>query len=344
MRVLRLVVLCLLTAVVGRSSAALAEETGDCIDGSSCEWQPPTSLAGAKYRVGGYVKLDAIFDFDDAGDRFQFDPRTFPVTARRGEQTTFHARQTRMNLSVELPTCRGPMDFFVEGDFFGRGNSFRLRHAYGNWNGFLAGQTWSLLVDDDAFIETLDFAGADGNASIRSPQIRWTAPLSDFAVWKFSIENNGVNPQSFVPGESRNRVPVFATALRLGEPGRHLRWFGGVTEARFVPDVGPDQTATVWATGLSTRIPIGPKDSLIAKGIVGNGADSLISSRSFGDAGISVPVGGFETLTEYGYDVAYQHYWREDLRSNIAYRWANWTTAQRNRAMLCGQYSTSPSI
>ena len=119
----------------------------------------------------------------------------------------------------------------------------------------------------------------------------------------------------------RNRVPVFATALRLGEPGQHLRWFGGVTEARFVPDVGPDQAATVWATGLSTRIPIGPKDSLIAKGIVGNGADSLISSRSLGDAGVAVPAGGFETLTEYGYDVAYQHYWRDDLRSNIAYRW-----------------------
>ena len=66
-----------------------------------------TLLAGAKYHVGGYVKLDAIFDFDDVGDRFQFDPRTFPVTARRGEQTTIHARQTRLNLSVELPTSSG---------------------------------------------------------------------------------------------------------------------------------------------------------------------------------------------------------------------------------------------
>ncbi len=279
-------------------------------------------LDDVRYEVGGYAKLDMIFDFDDAGDRYQFDPRALPVTGGRGEQTTFHARQSRLNLALQMPTEFGPLDFFVEGDFFGSGNAFRLRHAYGRWNQLLAGQTWSLLVDTDAFIETLDFAGADGKASIRSPQLRWTKPLNASTVWKLSVENNTVNPQSTVPGVLRNRFPVLATSLRFGGPTRHLYWFAGITESRFVLDSGPEEEATVWATGVSSRFPIGTRDHFIAKAVVGDGADSLISSRDVTDTGFALPNSGFETLTEYSYDLAFQHFWRDDLRSNLAYRWS----------------------
>ena len=79
-----------------------------------------------------------------------------------------------------------------------------------------------------------------------------------------------------------------ASALRLGDQRRHLYWFAGITEARFVPDVGPEETQTVWATGLSARVPFGARDSLIAKGLVGAGADSLVSSRGVSDTGIAV--------------------------------------------------------
>lgn len=294
----------------------------DCASAGESWCRGESLFNGAKFDVGGYAKLDAIFDLNDAGDPFQFDPRGIPIAGGGGEQTTFHARQSRLNLGVEIPTDYGPVDFFVEGDFFGSGNAFRLRHAYGRWDRLLAGQTWSLLVDEDAFIETLDFAGADGNATIRSPQVRWSLPLNKWMAWKISLEDNNINPDANVPGVTRNRRPVLATSLRLGGSDRHLYWFGGVTESRFVPDVGTDETATVWATGVSTRIPLGQRDSLIGKAIVGDGADSLVSTRGVADASLAVPVGSFETLTEYGYDIAYQHYWREDLRSNVAYRWA----------------------
>ena len=39
------------------------------------------------------------------------------------------------------------MRVFVEADYAGPDNSFRLRHAFGQWRKFIIGQTWSTFAD-----------------------------------------------------------------------------------------------------------------------------------------------------------------------------------------------------
>ena len=281
-------------------------------------------FGNSTYDVGGLVKLDAIFDFDDAGNRFQFLPREFPIDGGDGPATTFHARQTRLNLLTRTPTEYGDMDLFIEGDFFGTGDSFRLRHAYGRWGFLLAGKTWSQLVDEDAFIETLDFAGADSGTLLRAPQIRFTFPISESIQWRLGVEENiGETLSPTVAGQIRNRFPALASGIRLGSALNHIYCLGAIAETRFVPDAGPDQTETAWAVGLSARFAIGAQDSFIGRMIGGDGANSLVTDDDFiTPTGVLVPAGQIQVLTEYFWAIAYQHYWRDDLRSNFVFRHA----------------------
>jgi hypothetical protein len=61
----------------------------------------------------------------------------------------------------------------VEGDF---ASNFRLRHAYGEYNGILAGQTWSNYTSFVGNTAVLDFNGAAGTAGyqVRTAQLRYT--------------------------------------------------------------------------------------------------------------------------------------------------------------------------
>jgi hypothetical protein len=51
-------------------------------------------------KFGGYVKADLIHDFDPIDSRDFFEPATIPVGATDRTNTRFHARQTRLNLSL----------------------------------------------------------------------------------------------------------------------------------------------------------------------------------------------------------------------------------------------------
>ncbi|NVF16419.1 hypothetical protein [Vreelandella maris] len=58
--------------------------------------------------------------------------------------STLHVYQSQSSFGIatSTPTDRGVLKTRIEGDFFGSdGGEFRLRHAYGEWNGLLAGQT-----------------------------------------------------------------------------------------------------------------------------------------------------------------------------------------------------------
>jgi hypothetical protein len=146
-------------------------------------------------KLGGYIKVDLIHDFDEIGSTDSFDPRTIPTDDEGdpGVNTRMHARQTRLNLDVRGPLEDGEtLRLFVEGDFFGDGNAFRMRHAYGVYGGLLGGQTWSTFMDEDAMPETLDFESPIAFPLIRQAQIRWRSDLPDLSAgsyWAVALED-----------------------------------------------------------------------------------------------------------------------------------------------------------
>jgi len=113
---------------------------------------------------GGYVKVDFIEDFDGIGNRYEFKTNSIPIdgtaAADQGGETTIHARESRFNIDFRT-SAKPKFRAFIEVDFFGDGNTLRLRHAYGEFGRVLAGQTWSTFMDLSARPLTVDFEGPD---------------------------------------------------------------------------------------------------------------------------------------------------------------------------------------
>lgn len=142
--------------------------------------------------VGGYVKFDAIYNVDeDLGDTAFFRGLTVPDTNVPEGSTRFHARQSRLDITTSTEINGDTLFTRIQTDFFGGGGNevvsnsrpMRLRHAYGEYRGILAGQTWSNF-QPLVFAPTIDFGGPAGYVFNRQAQIRYTT-----GVFSIALEN-----------------------------------------------------------------------------------------------------------------------------------------------------------
>lgn len=283
------------------------------------EW----SVGAYKLKLGGYVKLDLIHDFNQIGNSTSFDPRQIPVVhdpTLPDEQTTMTARQTRLNLDLS-----GPIRLFVEGDFEGTGNAFRLRHAYGELKvtddgKLLAGQTWTTFMDTEAMPETLDFESPTAFPQIRQAQARYTADLGNGSYWAVSIEDpqNDVLTSAAVTGATGEMIPDVDAALNWAQDRYHVRAGVWSSAVRFNEAGGRTQTIPLWGLNLSTKVMTQDKDNAIAQLTYGNGIGRFrggdVAAINAGDNLVPIRV-----LALMG---SYQHYWSEEYRSTIVYSWA----------------------
>ena len=105
---------------------------------------------------------------------------------------------------------------YIEGDFFGDGNAFRLRHAYGALGPVLGGQTWSTFMDEDAMPSTLDFESPIAFPLSRLAQFRYTQKFDNGNYVAVALEdpsNKIVTPPG-VPGVTENPIPDVTARLR----------------------------------------------------------------------------------------------------------------------------------
>jgi hypothetical protein len=131
----------------------------------------------AAIKIGGFVKMSMVDSLDPLGSDDRFITGLIPVgaagsTSDDGE-VAVSARQSRLGIEIRDSTSYGPLRAFVEGDFAGNGNTYRLRHAFGQFRNVLAGKTWSTMVDNRATPEEVDFEGINGRIQVRQPQIRY---------------------------------------------------------------------------------------------------------------------------------------------------------------------------
>jgi len=169
-------------------------------------------------RLYGWAELNYIHDLK--GDNSDVDYSTFapyiPLKGtadyRRKNRDYLTARTSRLGVEAGTPTKYGVLGVKIEGDFNNEprtGNSaqngtsgnvftqqatssynFRIRQAYGQVGGLLAGMTWSTFMDVDNYPETVDFNGPIGNTFIRQPQIRYTYGTPDYGNFTVALENS----------------------------------------------------------------------------------------------------------------------------------------------------------
>ncbi len=197
-------------------------------------------------KFGGFVKTDFIYEANgptsNLSDDNSFDPATMPVkgtnadniSASKSGQTHAHARGTRLNMETVSNTEKGPLKTFVEFDFLGGSSNStsytpRLRHAYGEFQGFLAGQTFSNFLDMDAIGTQLDSNGIAATAP-RQPLLKYTTNLNQavtFAVSAEKPDSDYVDPTGASKDNDNDGVSGFPDLTG------QLRWKGDMGHLSF---------------------------------------------------------------------------------------------------------------
>ncbi|MCE0732530.1 DcaP family trimeric outer membrane transporter [Halomonas sp. G15] len=134
-------------------------------------------VGDTKASVYGYAKLDIIYDVDaDMGNLVTHSNIKLDGEPSQDGHFNMHAYQSRIGFKTVTPVSGSDLVTQIEGDFYGTNNNFRLRHAYGSWNGILAGQYWTNFYGFVAGTPTIDFRGPPGVGNqARQPQLRYTA-------------------------------------------------------------------------------------------------------------------------------------------------------------------------
>ena len=282
--------------------------------------------------IGGYVKVDFIQDFSAIGNVYEFKANTIPAdgtaAAAQSGQTTIHARETRFNLDVRSDGSGGHhFRAFVEGDFFGDNNSFRLRHAYGEFGAILGGQTWSTFQDISARPLTVDFEGPDGEVFIRQPMIRFTRRIGTNWTWAVAVEQP--TPQFVVPseltGSPRSQMPDIPGFVRYQRGSGHVQVAGLVRQIRFdAIEASEDVAEAGWGVNATFVAPGGGRNLVQGQFAIGEGIAHYIEALNGQslDATLSAD-NRFSSVRSQAISLGYTIHWRQDLKSGLAYSTAS---------------------
>ena len=280
-------------------------------------------------KIGGYAKLDAIYNDVSAGDNSTADQLFLPSSSipldrehADDNQVVLHGRQSRVNIGTTTDTTYGKLNTFVEGDFFGGSASapeFRLRHAYGELGKLLAGQTWSTFEIMDSLPDTLDFGGPAAQIFKRQGQVRWTEPFA-WGSLQFAIEDPNATLDNSAETDDDHFADLIARANCKNE-------YGSYSVAVMARELSIDNTTvedSTWGGAITVggKIPTFGKDDLRFQLNYGNALGRYMTT-GFKDAEYDTAHRSVETFDQWGGFLAYRHYWVDNLRSNLVYSYGS---------------------
>jgi hypothetical protein len=300
------------------------------------------------FRLRGFVRLMAIYDFNPVGVPDAFVPNSIPVPQQSGENYTMSARMSRFAIESWTPT---PLDewtlhTFVEGDFFngpgqaagGGGNPFRLRHAFIDYGYFRVGQQNTVFMDASTWPSLVDFQGPAGWVNQRRPGARMTLPLFDKWFWAFGVEQPFSDISTNGLGTGVQDIPDFATHVRYEGDFGHFQVSGLARSIAFQPTVG-DRTRKA-AYGVSAGTTFHPwaylMDSIPFRKSNPTALERcrIIGQYTFGwgigryindevgqglDGQVNPATGAFDLPYTAAYVVSYEHWYNEKWLSNLTY-------------------------
>ncbi|TDJ48051.1 MAG: hypothetical protein E2O52_01785 [Gammaproteobacteria bacterium] len=288
---------------------------------------PGTSAA---LRIGGFVKMNIVESFDPIGSKDRFIVGTIPVPNQGGQaQAALTVSQSRLNFDLRETTQYGPLRAFIEGDFAGDGDTFRLRHAYGQFGDILVGKTWTAFMDSAASPEELDFEGINGRINVRQPQIRFTPQIGTELNLIVSLEDPNAQ---ITGGEAISQIPdVIASIRRTFFERWHVKASAlfRTIEGTCICLDGNQDKVTGWGLSVSGKsgLPrLGPRDNLMFQASYGEGYGRYVNDLgTLGgmDAVFDPVTGQLKTLPVFAYYVAIQHWWDDAIRSTIIYSYVN---------------------
>lgn len=270
-------------------------------------------------RLGGFAKVNGIYDFNPVGNRDTFVTSSIPVDSREGKNATINANATRFSLDIRRPSSLGGLRFYLENDFYGNSGDtdFHLRQAHGQVGNTYAGYGWSAFIDADALPETLDDEGPNAALILRVATLRQIFKLGSGWTATVSIENPSSDLTLPAGATDDQPMPDIVGAVRV------QRDWGHVQAAAVVRRIGyrlneTDDSSFAYGLALTGLLKM-EGDFMMGGFAYGEGI-----ARYFNDLGgttydgVVGPDGKVHTLKSYGGFYGYTHHWDASWRSNIA--------------------------
>jgi len=181
-----------------------------------------------KFGIGGFVRVVAFSDFNGAIPSDDFITSLIPIPTHHYGQFRIFANQSRLNIKVVGKVKNHTIISFIEGNFAGANNTFKLRHAYVSLFGLTVGQTWSTFMDLQAGPPTIDSEGPNNQVAVRHPMIRYTYYYKDIFHVAVAAEFSGILmaelPNApFKVYNQPQRVPDFVTHFKYQGKFGHVQ-------------------------------------------------------------------------------------------------------------------------
>jgi hypothetical protein len=296
----------------------------------------------AAYRIGGYASFNSVNSFDPIESKDRFIVGSIPVedqqAAQVGANTSLTANQTRVNFDLREKNKYGQLRAFVEGDFAGEGDTFRLRHAYGQFRDFLTGKTWSTMYDAQAKPDELDFEGINGQTILRQAQIRYFPSIGDDLDLAIALEDPVTEATDYDYGNADMNMSTFeaqaASSSGLPDLVASIRrtWFNHwhlktaivlrklQAQSVWVPGLEPSTTG--WGVSASGvfKVPFwDERDNIKFQLMGGRGVGRYLNDTNTlgGLDAVFAPDGSLDPLPTFGGYAAFQHWWDEQMRSTF---------------------------
>ncbi|MBY6192301.1 hypothetical protein KUV78_00705 [Marinobacter hydrocarbonoclasticus] len=241
-------------------------------------------------KIYGYAQLTATYDMNEdiSGPALE---GSFGDLGGTDEDIEGHfagtANQSRLGVSLTHPQG---VKATIEGDFYQ--GDFRLRHAFGEYKGFLAGQTWS---NYNSFVGTpslLDFNGAAGTAGrqLRNAQVRYTTGTLSFSAEEPS--DAGV-----IGGSQKTGTPTFTVRMEDAQGG--LSYSVAAMAKQVSSDDGTDDDSAI-GYGAFGAVKMKVSDMITLQGTINyvDGGGSYLYQSGMSDAYMDGD--SIETIAGYG--------------------------------------------
>ena len=283
--------------------------------------------------LGGFVKTVGIYDSNAEAMGANFLPATLG-TKRSDENgaTSLDATLTRLLIDGRAPARSGQLRGYVEYDLNDANNGslgFKLRHAYGTWKNdygtLLAGHTWSTMMDLKIIPEGLTEPTVSGVIFMRQPMIRWSQPLTPEWILHVAVEDPNSNDVfSDEPSLGNTEIPDGVLGIEYDRAGIwHVRLNTIARDIKVDMPTGGDDSKTAWGLALSGHLNLFKRDKIVLSGVYGKGLGRyLLGIEPSAGSVIDPNRNELRLRDNWGWMTAYQHLWKENLRSTLMFGYA----------------------
>lgn len=268
-------------------------------------------LGKTKIDIGGYIKVDGIYDFD-GDDGASLGPSDVNLDGSGDGHTGATAKQSRLTISTTTPTEIGDVGGYFEFDMYG--DSFELdneysphvRQAYITYGNWLIGKAWSTFSDFN-YGTMLNFYGPQAQLFERQEQVRYTFDLGDDSSFDVALEtpdgatvaNDAANPTA--TDETQEKFPDLAMRFSssVGNLSFQMAAIGRYIKADTIN--GDDDSTFGYGLDLGGSYALPTGTTLMLSANYGEGNGKYVYDPAGGPDVYVDSDGDLETIERYGY-------------------------------------------